>query len=149
MKLYKGWLRLEKDEELNVELLEIKRTSNNKPYAVCKTKEEQFNVNIAERDTTRKQGKYKLYCTNVTIDGYCFVEFKEFDSWDIHDEVMEELETQQHDNITLEALRVSIRLTREYTENMEYTTPTIQKAIETIQSELYKDYGQMLWRREQ
>ena len=157
MKLYKGWLRLEKDEELNVELLEIKRTSNDKPYAVCKAKDEKFNVNIAERYSTLTKGNYKLYCTNVNANGYCFVEFTEvatedaqkniLDQWETHDKTLSS--EQYHDDIRLDSIRVSLRLTQDYIDNLEYSNPVIDESIETIQGELQKAFGIMIWRREQ
>ena len=154
MKLYKGWLRLEKDETIRVNLLEIKRTNKGFPYAVCKDNQgKRFNVNIKETDALLGSGEYQLHCTNVNENGYCYVEFNEVvdiqqavKEWENHDTILQA--ESYHDDIRVESIKVSLRITEDYQENIEYTNPTIDEAIQTIQSQLYEALGQMTWRRE-
>lgn len=159
MKFYNGvWLRLDKDETIHVTLIGTDRTTNNSPYARCiDSQGHKFNVNIAEKDLQLPKGEYTIHCTNVGKNGYPYVEFTEvatedaqkniLDQWETHDKVLSS--EQYHDDIRLDSLKVSLRLTQDYVDNLEYTNPTIDEAVETIQGELQKAYGIMMWRREQ
>lgn len=158
MKLYKGWLRLENDETIHVTLIGTDRTTNNSPYAKCiDSQGQKFNVNIAEKDLQLSKGEYQIHCTNVGINGYSYVEFTEvateyaqkniLDQWETQDKTLSA--EQHHDDIRLDSIRVSLRLTQDYIENIEYTNSTIDEAVETIQGELQKAFGIMMWRREQ
>ena len=161
MRIESGFGKFNVGEEVTVQLLEVKYTKNQKPYArvLAEGAEQSFNVNIKESDAKLPRGRYKIVCTGVNEAGFCYVDFRKVQhaSWDkrdeilnehnqLHDSVAEELENSKpvivKDNIT--DMVFSINLTKHYLEKLKYVSPSIEEHVDCILSELYEHYGKLV-----
>lgn len=162
MRIEQGFGKFNINEEVEVELLQIKYTKqNHRPYAVVDAGEGRFNVNIKDSDTTLKPGRYKIICTGVNPQGFCYINLEKLQhfSWDKHDEAIKEVEVgnttvqeyqnQQEDN----PLAYNIRITDQYIENLKLEELSFQQqekicdCVNEILGILYKGYGLSMYRQ--
>lgn len=153
MRIEQGFGKFTLGEEVEVELLQIKYTKqNHRPYAVVDAGEGRFNVNIKDSDTTLKQGRYKIVCTGVNPQGFCYINLEKLQhfSWDKHDEATQDLdqmrcekvEETRNDNSV--DIAFSINLTRHYKDRLKYHSPSVYEHIDAILKELYQYYGELV-----
>lgn len=161
MRIESGFGKFNVGEEVTVQLLEIKYTKNHKPYArvLAEGAEQSFNVNVKETDARLPRGRYKIVCTGVNDAGFCYVDFRkvQHSSWDKRDEIYNE-QDKLRDNVSKELEEVkpvivadcipdmvfSINLTKHYLEKLKYVSPSIEKHVDSILSELYEHYGKLV-----
>lgn len=161
MKFEQGFGRFTEGEELNVELLGIGYTKKNRrPYArvLAEGGEQAFNINIADKDKGLPKGRYKIVCTGVNANGFCYVAFHKLQhsSWDKRDEALgnydslrdevaaelERVEINENNVLNSADMVFCINLTRHFSERLKYKNSMIKECIQNIENELTRKYGE-------
>lgn len=153
MRIESGFGKFNVGEEVTVQLLEVKYTKNQKPYArvLAEGAEQSFNVNIKESDAKLPRGRYKIVCTGVNEAGFCYVELNKLQhhSWDKYDEVNHEEITETTETVEPGSVDMAynINLTNEFRDNLKlYGLPRkdidfFTEHIQEMLDKMYMYYG--------